>query len=69
MNLSATPVISVVSNIVINGLGTKGKWYEFSFDYKNIDRHLVMVGIQTAGSAFGSKVDDLYSGSVICKSG
>ena len=42
----------------MNGLGTEGKWYEFNFDYKNIDRHLVMGGIQTASSAAGSLVND-----------
>ena len=40
-----------VSNTIMNGLGTEGKWYEFNFDYKNIDRHLVMGGIQTASAA------------------
>ena len=42
----------------MNGLGTEGKWYEFSFDYKNIDRHLVMAGIQTASSGAGALVSD-----------
>ena len=49
---------TTVANTVMNGLGTEGKWYEFNFDYKNIDRHLVMGGIQTASSAAGSLVSD-----------
>ncbi len=28
---------------MMNGLGTEGKWYEFSFDYVNIDCHNVKI--------------------------
>ena len=39
-NIVVSSLISdtTVANTVMNGLGTEGKWYEFSFDYKNIDR-------------------------------
>ena len=59
-NIVVSSLISdtTVSNTVMNGLGTEGKWYEFNFDYKNIDRHLVMGGIQSASSAAGSLVSD-----------